>query len=164
MIKLLIVSLCIFFLSPIGEQRIDISDRISKEPLVESEYICSKGTFKSYMDFRKITSPSSRQFKLQKIAETNKDGHRVVGKYIMVAMSKEYGPVGAKYEVYFKDGQSISVIIGDVKHEKCVSSADGSIIEFIVDTKLMSPLIRRLGNYNKIYNGPIVAIIKVSST
>jgi len=129
------------------------------EPLVYRR-VCSTNTFKSWMSFRAITSPSSRQYKLQSTAKTNSvTGQRTVGDYIMVAMSGEYGPVGNKYIITFLDESAIKVIIGDIKHEGCTSS-DSSMIEFIVDPKLIPKSIRTSGNYNSIYKGKIVSIVE----
>lgn len=120
--------------------------------------VCSTGTWKSWMDYNAITSPSSRQWALQKLAVTDETtGYRMVGKHIMVAMGPMYGPVGQKLKLFFEDGQSLSVIIGDIKHQGCVSG-DGSMLEFIVDKTKMLPSIKRSGTYNDLYKGRIVAI------
>jgi len=134
---------------------------VSTKPVGQLVYrrVCSTNTFKSWMSFRAITSPSSRQYKLQSIAKTNAiTGQRTVGDYIMVAMSGEYGPVGNRYVITFLDESAIKVIIGDIKHEGCTSSGDNSMIEFIVDPKLLPKSIRTSGNYNSIYKGRIVTI------
>jgi hypothetical protein len=136
---------------------------VSTKPVEQLPHrrVCSTNTFKSWMSFRAITSPSSRQYKLQRIAKTNAiTGQRTVGDYIMVAMSGEYGPVGNKYIITFLDESAIKVIIGDIKHEGCTSSGDNSMIEFIVDPKLIPKSIRTSGNYNLIYKGKIVSIVE----
>jgi hypothetical protein len=134
----------------------------SMKPIEQLVYrrVCSTNTFKSWMSFRAITSPSSRQYKLQSTANTNTvTGQRTVGDYIMVAMSGEYGPVGSKYIVTFLDESAIKVIIGDIKHEGC-TSGDSSMIEFIVDPNLIPKSIITSGNYNLIYKGKIVTIVE----
>lgn len=122
--------------------------------------VCSKSTFKSWMDYRAITNTSSNQYKLQIAAQTGKYGIRTLDDYYLVAMGGYYGPVGKKYSITFEDGQVIKVMIGDIKHEGCVSSNDGSMLEFIVDSFAMDPLIRKLGNFDHIFNGKIIEIQK----
>lgn len=133
--------------------------KTEKEQLINVE-VCSTSSFKSWMDYRAITSKSSKQYKLQTLATTNEKGFRVVNDRVLVAMGPQYGPVGEEYTIIFSDGQSLDVMIGDIKHEGCNSSRDGSMIEFIVDRTLISPTARRLGNYNYLFNGPIFEIVK----
>lgn len=133
--------------------------KTEKEKLINVE-VCSTSTFKSWMDYRAITSRSSIQYKLQTIATTNEHGFRVVDDKVLVAMGPQYGPVGEEYTIIFSDGQTLEIMIGDIKHEGCNSSRDGSMIEFIVDRTLISPTARRLGNYNYLFNGPIFEIVK----
>lgn len=122
--------------------------------------VCSTSIFKSWMDYRAITSVSSKQYKLQQRAITSPEGHRMIGEYVMVAMGPEYGPVGSKYQIFFEGGQKLNVIVGDIKHQGCTSLRDNSMIEFIVDSNAMSPLIKKLGNYNHIYQGQVIFIIQ----
>lgn len=122
--------------------------------------ICSTSNFKSWMDYKAITSKTSAQYILQTKASTNDEGFRVVNDRVLVAMGPQYGPVGSEYTIIFEDGQKVDVMIGDIKHEGCNSSRDGSMIEFIVDKNLMSKTARRLGNYNFKFKGSILEILK----
>ena len=105
-----------------------------KQPPFETVPVCDpNSTFKSWMDYRKITSTTSRQWKLQQHAKTDESGFRKIGEYFMVAMAKQYGPVGTKYIITLSSGVSIPVIIGDVKSGTTCAHNDGSILEHIVD-------------------------------
>jgi len=121
--------------------------------------ICSANTFKSWMDYNAITDETSDQWKLQQDAVTDKNyGFRMIDGYILVAMGAEYGPVGTKYLIEFEDGKVINAMIGDIKHEGCTSSADGSMIEFIVDQDVLPVSIMKSGNFNDLFNGSITEI------
>jgi len=122
--------------------------------------ICSlTSTFKSYMDYRKITNTSTRQWRLQQTATTDEHGFRKVGDFYMVAMAKMYGPVGTKYLITFSGGQQMPVIIGDLKAgTDCLQKEDNSLIEIIVDSTIMPSNIKRSGNYNSMIVGTITQI------
>jgi hypothetical protein len=130
-----------------------------KEPLYETMPICSTtSTFKSWMSYEKITNTSSRQWKLQQIATTDEYGFRKVGEYYMVAMAKQYGPVGSKYIITFRGGQQMPVIIGDVKANTSCTHPDGSMFELIVVSDRMPSNVKRSGNYNSMIEGTITEI------
>jgi hypothetical protein len=121
--------------------------------------ICSTtATFKSWMDYRKITNTSTRQWRYQQIATTDEYGFRKVGDYYMVAMAKQYGPVGTKYIITFSGGQQMPVIIGDLKANTQCAHPDGSMIEMIVDSQKMPGNVKRSGNYNSMIIGTITEI------
>lgn len=124
--------------------------------------VCSISTFKSYMDYLKITNRSSTQWKLQQVATTEPNyGMRMIdGKYIMVAMSAQYGPVGTKYLISFDSGKSINAIIGDIKQDYCMSD-DGSLLEIIVDVNKVPRSIIKSGNFDSVFTGSIVSIMAI---
>jgi len=129
----------------------------------EPEYreICSTGTFKSWMDYRAITDSSSKQWQLQQSATTDPYyGLRLYGEYVMVAMGPQYGPVGAKYLIQFQDRSVIKVIISDIKHQGCTSS-DGSMLEMLVDAKVLPLNIKTSGNFDSVFHGRIIEIREV---
>jgi len=129
------------------------------EPTYETMPICSTtSTFKSWMDYRKITSHSSRQWKLQQSAKTDLYGFRRYNGFYMVAMTKQYGPVGTKYIITFSGGKTFPVIIGDVKANTQCQHDDSSMLEIIVDSKKMPSSIKKSGNYNDMIVGTITEI------
>lgn len=124
--------------------------------------ICSDETFKSWMSYKSITNKQSKQWMLQQEAITDKNyGFRMIDGYILVAMGSEYGPVGTKYIIQFEDKKVINAMIGDIKHEGCNSSPDGSVIEFIVALDELPSSIKRSGNFNDIFKGPIISITSI---
>ena len=114
------------------------------------------------MDYLKITDHSSLQWKLQQVASTESNyGFRWIDKkYIMIAMSAQYGPVGTKYLITFADGKSMYAIIGDYKQEPC-QAPDSSMIEFIIDATVTPKSILRSGNFNDVFNGSITSIMVI---
>jgi len=134
---------------------------IEEKSNLEHQPVCSSNTFKSWMDFRAITSVESKQYKLQSMSVTNQTtGIREFDGYLEVAMAGIYGPVGTQYEVTFDSNQKIKVIIGDVKADTDCEHLDGSMIEFIVDKNLIPQTIKSSGNFNSMFMGSIVEIRK----
>lgn len=133
---------------------------LNNEEPVERE-ICSTSTFKSWMDYRAITDSSSKQWQLQQSATTDPYyGMRLYGEYVMVAMGPQYGPVGTKYLIQFQDRSVIKAIVSDIKHQGC-TSADSSMIEFLIDKEVLPGFIKTSGNFNSVFNGSIILIREV---
>ncbi len=115
-----------------------------------------KGT-KTYERYTKI-SKNSKQGKLQKMAVTDKDGFRLVcGRYTIAIGSATRAYVGQYVDVILENGTVIPCIMGDqkadcdteennliTKHSQCAS-------EFIVDEKVLKPVIGDRGDVSSIY-------------
>jgi hypothetical protein len=107
--------------------------------------------FKSYMDYRTITSTGSPQYKLQQQANSV-NGFRMLGGRYMIALGSAFGKVGDHVTIVLESGVSIPCIIGDIKADHHTDSSnkvhlsDGSIIEFIVDTGSLSSKIKSTGD------------------
>lgn len=94
------------------------------------------------MGYTAITSKNSPQFRLQQIAHTDIFGIRCVQQYYLVAMGTYYGKVGDTFKIHTASGGWYMVMMGDVKADAHTDqsnrvSGDGSIIEFIVDRKII---------------------------
>lgn len=127
-----------------------------------------QGQFKSYMNYTCITSPNSLEKKLQDEATTNSDGLRVWNGYIMVAIGTGHGfKVGDTFTITLSNGYSFKAIMGDTKSSSetkgNIMHGDGSIVEFIVDTKKLDSNAKRMGNISYVtggkYQGGIISII-----
>lgn len=157
---------------PSLEEILGVKQTTPKTPVIASggneeklEYadVCGTGTFKSWMDYGKITAQSTTQWRLQQKATTDQQtGIRMYEGRYMVAMARQYGKAGTELTIEFEDGQEIDVILGDIKAGTTCQHDDGSMIEFIVDSKAMPAAIKRSGNYNLIFTGSITAIKKRS--
>lgn len=127
------------------------------------------GEFKTYMDYRKITNKSSKQWALQQLAETDENGFRVFnGKYLVAVGTYYSKEVGKEMRITLEDGKEINVMIGDIKQDEHTDKnnqyvpANGNIIEFIVDVDKLDPLTKKLGNVsNSGLEGKIVMIEEV---
>lgn len=116
------------------------------------------GNFKSYMDYEVISNTDSYQYQLQQKAKTGDYGIRYYNNLPMVAVSSAIGSVGSKINVTFSTGKTYSFVIGDIKGGTDFASADGSVIEFIVDTDQVPDYILNAGSYEVVYEGTIVDI------
>lgn len=120
-----------------------------------------QGRFKSYMDFRAITSTGSVQYKLQRSAVTGANGVRYCNGYPMIAMSRTFGNCGELVRVKFSGGKTEVFMIGDIKAGTNFAHPDGSVVEFIVSTNSVPRSVRTYGSFDSIYGGTIVSIEKV---
>ncbi|HHW90689.1 MAG TPA: hypothetical protein GX745_07305 [Clostridiales bacterium] len=127
---------------------------------------------KTYMDYRKITDTSSEQYKLQqnKDCYTTDTGLRKVNEYYCIAVGTHYSNnIGDKLIIHMENGESFKAIVADIKDDKHTDETnrqhrkDGSVIEFVVDTKKLPELVRKMGDIsymNETFKGEIKAIIK----
>lgn len=118
--------------------------KIALMSLVEENYtdleVPSKNSFKSRMDWGKITNKSSKQWELQQEAYTDALALRCVDDRICTAVATYYAKeVGVKFDVYMKNGAIIPCIAGDIKDDGDTDElnrqhlGDNSVIEFIID-------------------------------
>jgi hypothetical protein len=127
------------------------------------------GKFKTYMDYRKITDKTSKQWKLQEQAWTEERGFRKIGEHFLVAVGTFYADeVGKELLIEFEDGQKIKAIVGDIKQDKHTDSTNryvpvnGNIVEFIVDVEKLDPEVIRRGDVSLLgLNGKITSIWEV---
>lgn len=143
-------------------------------------YSANSGSFKSYMDYRAITSKASDQFRLQQIAETSDYGIRAVEyqgqKRPLIALGTgliDDLRVGSVVELIIKnpdrDFTKIIAIVGDIKDNKDTDSNniaqkyDKSIMELINDKNHTPEIILKTGDYSSIpeLNGQICQIKKI---
>lgn len=110
-------------------------------------------TRKSYMDWKKITNKSSLQWKLQhKYAYTESNGVRAVnGRYCIALGSYYTHSIGQYVDVVLENGLVIPCIVGDAKQDIHTLNnhsigLDGGVVEFIVNTKSLSSIVRTTGD------------------
>lgn len=140
----------------------DVSEKQGiDEPYKVSMPVCSTNTFKSYMDYRKITAKSTTQWRLQQTSTTNEQGLRMLNGRYLVAMSKTYGKAGDWIVIIVNERIQIDAIIGDIKAGTDCTHPDGSMLEFIVDVSQLQSKVRISGNVNHLFTGSITAIYKV---
>lgn len=132
-------------------------------------------SFKTYMDYRKITDKTSAQYMLQMEAHTDDMGLRKYEDHYIVAMGTYYSDnVGDTFKITLDNDTSFNVIIGDIKADCHTDSKNmyspvydqngnlisANVIEFIVDTKKLDRSVKRLGTVSAYddFKGNIVKI------
>lgn len=115
--------------------------------------VLSNSSTKSYMDYAKITNKTSPQYKfIKEKMQVHKDGFlRDSEGYIGVALGSALGTVGDKFEFVLDTGIVLKVVIIDRKadkdtHKGFYHKSDGSVIEFVVNTKSPSMVKNKWGN------------------
>ena len=110
------------------------------------------------MGYKAITLTSSNQYKLQKIASTDKNGFRKVGDRYCIAVGSYYTTtIGQYIDVELKNGNVIKGILADCKADKDTDStnrihSDGSVVEFVVDTDHLDKTCKIMGDISYINN------------
>ena len=126
------------------------------------------GVFKSYTDYNCL-SKSSKQWQLQQQAYTDENGLRKIGDAYLVALGSYYGTeIGTKYSVILSNGNTFDIILCDCKNDKHTDStnrytvANGCIIEFYVDTKVLPAQVKTRGTISAIpfFSGGVISITK----
>lgn len=139
-----------------------LAARSAEKNILSSARVSS---FKSYMDYRTITSIGSAAYELQKQAVTDENGLRKIDDYYCVAMGTHYGKVGDTLYIETDEGASWKVILADIKSDKHTDSthsytlSNGCMMEFIVDTSAMPRNIRSSGTVNGLgFQGNITVV------
>lgn len=127
------------------------------------------GSFKTYMDYEKITNKSSRQWHLQQLAYTDSEGFRKFNGSYLVAVGTYYADeVGKEFRVTLDSGIVFHAMVGDIKQDIHTDAnnqyvtMNGNIMEFIVDVDKLDELTKKLGNVsNSGLEGSIIKIEEV---
>lgn len=125
--------------------------------------------FKSYMDYRSITSTSSRQYELQnRYATTGDYGIRMVdGRYCVAVGSYFTDDVGQYFDLILENGTVIPCVLGDQKANKdtdsnnIVTVHNGCVSEFIVDMNSLNDSAKKHGNMSmcdNLWQSRVVAV------
>lgn len=143
---------------------------IAESECLYIEHELPKNTgFKSYMPYTAITDKNSKQYKLQQLAESNKQGIRVVNGYrYCVAIGTAFnGEIGDYFDLVLDNGEVIPCIVGDIKADKhtkadnITTASNGCVSEFIVDNKKLNKDTKRDGDISSCFekwNSPVSKI------
>ena len=116
---------------------------LSEIPCLYTDYSCPNDLRKSYMPYN-IFNKNSDQYKIQNLAYNGNYGIRMVEGRYCVAIGNGFNiKVGDYVDITLRNGIIIPCIISDVKADKDtdkdrIKTSDGSIAEFIVNTKIIS--------------------------
>ena len=158
-------------------EEIEVTEEIE---VVEEEYVetiayttydipKNKG-FKSYMDYKAITSRSSKQFQLQNLyANTSDCGIRVVNDRYCIAVGMHFdAEIGQYLDLILENGVIIPCVLSDVKADihtdesNIVTLANGCVSEFVVDTPSLYNTAKKMGDISYCYaewRSPVVQIV-----
>ena len=109
--------------------------------------LCTTGaTFKSYMDYRKVTMRGTKTYEFlnQPGVYVGQHGIMMYQGAFVVAMSKIYGQPGDSYWVHMESGYIFKAVIGDNKSVPCYHGTGNSksIIEMVVAVEYMDDEVR----------------------
>lgn len=167
------------YIHQVNELNKKIEERTSWTIPTVSLYVpINDSYFKTYMDYRKITSKSSSQYKLLHSDKVKYDDDGLIrsvdGNYIGVALGSKYGVVGDKFILTLQrsDGLLHEVKLLKVEEKADKDTTDGyyashrDLVEFVIDVdkaKGSYPTAIRMGdfNYSDSFNGKITGIKKV---
>ncbi len=117
--------------------------RYQKKLPCEEIEVCADSSGKTYEDYRMITDPTSRQYRL--IHESLKIDRKTGFLYdrdgfLAVALGYQFGEVGSRYYVTLDTGIILPVIKTDEKDPKdasdgCAVDINGTVLEFVIDAK-----------------------------
>ena len=131
---------------------------ISKKRTSSSTFVMptTRG-FKSFMDYKAITSTGSEQYALQQLSDTDEDtGIRTVRGRYCIAVGKRTGcTVGQYVDVKLKNGTTIPCVVADFKATKdtcndTITTANGCVSEFVVEEKKLSQRVKQSGDISSV--------------
>lgn len=128
-----------------------ISDKECKSAKYQ---VPSNSGFKSYMPYKAITNKSSKQYKIQsQYAYTGNYGIRQVnGRYCVAIGTAFNAKIGDYADLILSDNNMIPIIVSDIKDNKdtqsnnIVTSSNGCVSEFIVDSQSLDNNAKRFGD------------------
>ena len=130
----------------------DINEFV-EPPKREKYLIIGHNGMKTYMSYRAITDKTSKQYKLQQeVAYTDELGFRKVDNRYCVAIGTAFNAsVGQYFDAELENGTIIECIVGDIKADKDTDKSNvftkqGCCLEFIVNTKILEPLVKKMGD------------------
>lgn len=155
---------------PAREPKNSKIESVTIEEVKKDIPVCSNSKSKTYMDYKKITDTSSKQWHY--INESGKikieNGFLMEGDYIGVALGSYFGEIGTKYIFTLDTGKQIKVVKVEEKadihtNNGCQQKWDKSVIEFVIDSDMFEKSANGYvysGNFNNVeqFNGHIEKI------
>ena len=124
---------------------------------------------KQWMDYKKVDSKSSVQYRVlnsENAYTDGKTGLRMCDDRICIAIGQGYGIVAGDYvDVVLANGNVFKCIVGDMKQIAHTDEtnryhiADGHVLEFIVDTNIFESV----DQYPEGFEGTITKLVKIES-
>lgn len=144
-------------------------EEIEEEVIFDTFYVPENKGFKSYMDYKMITSVSSKQYKLQsEYANTGIYGIRTVDDRYCIAIGSYFkASIGQYVDLVLQNGTVIPCIIADQKDDihtdenNIMTVHNGCVSEFVVETNSLDTLAMKMGDISycdENWNSPVVEI------
>ena len=128
---------------------------LEKNSYVDFEIPTYSG-FKSYMDYRTVTVPTSAQYNLLNTYGYSDGGFRKVNDRYCIAIGSYFNTsIGQYIDLILENGIVIKCIMGDLKadihteNNNIFTSANKCCSEFIVDLNTLDPYVAKTGNISK---------------
>ena len=134
---------------------IDLLGASEKKFNSEPVQTCGIGSVKSYMDYRAITDPASKQYKFIR-------DHMIVDEetgflydedgFIGAALGSYYGVIGDRFYFTFENNVTIPIVKIESKanidtdDDNCYNPNDNSVIEFVIDRYIADSYFGEYGN------------------
>ena len=156
--------------TPTESQKIKVVYADSRQSYIDYELPKqTKGSFKTFMDYRMITDETSKQYALQRLATTDENGLRRFNNKYIVAMGTYYSHfVGKEFVLTLDNSHEINVIVGDIKKDEHTDTNNqyaklsGNVVEFIVDEDKLPSKVLRTGDVSSLgLHGDITRIEEV---
>ena len=118
-----------------------------------------KTKFISYLPYDKITRQGSKQLAYVTLGKADEQGLYKFDDKFMVAMGKYYGELGTCFKVTLSNGKEIEIIMTERKANEDTDSNNqfcihnGSVLEFIVDKKILPKEIAENSQIEKLIGG-----------
>jgi hypothetical protein len=122
------------------------------------------------MDYRKITNRNSKQYALQRLSTTDGQGFRRFDNDYLIALGSHFAQnIGQRLEITLSDGTTFYARLGDYKDDRHTDptnrfiKANGNVIEFIVDSKIMDRQVLRSGTVSSLgFEGQVSDIVCIT--
>lgn len=156
------------------ESIIEDTDNIIEETVEETSNdtypVPENRGFKSYMDYRCITSKSSKQYKLQNLyAKTGDYGIRTVNDRFCIAVGSYFtSDIGQYLDLVLENGTVIQCVLADLKSDahtdknNIITMHNGCVSEFVVHTESLDSLAKKMGDIsycNENWKSPVKEVI-----
>lgn len=155
------------------ENRDDIPENTSETKSETLDVPDGNNSFYAYMDYDKVTDPTSAQYKFKDICWIDDMGlYRQCNDYV-IALGSFYGQsIGERYMITLQNGVSFTAVLGDLKNDadtdptnryRITNDERKNVIEFIVDTDQLSKEVKQSGNIGSysMFDSDIASISKI---
>ena len=133
----------------ISVESTDVEVVAEEEPQWVEMDVPSGNSFKSYMDYRKVTDKTSPQYSFLQTCEDSACGIMLSeGRYVIAVGSYYTTEIGTRIDLVMANGEIVECITGDCKDDGDTDilnrqhNSDGSVVECVVNTDILSDYVK----------------------